>query len=300
MKKLPIFLFLLIALLIIGWFAFLIGYGNLQVFNPAGQIASQERNLIFTAMGILLAVAIPVFLTGIFFARKYRSGNNQSHDPDMSGKKIVVGYWAFFGTVCLIFFGIVWISAHRLDPYNPIKSSEKPVTIQVVALDWKWLFIYPEEGIATVNFIQIPVNTPVNFKLTADAPMNSFWIPQLSGQIYSMTTMETQIHIIANKTGNYDGGAAEINGKGFAGMRFIVRATSKSDFKNWVEQVKNSPNDLDLRTFQKLDKPSEDVPITYYSTVDPTLYNSIIMKYMEPSPSEMMFSSREMEGVKAK
>ena len=126
----------------------------------------------------------------------------------------------------------------KLHPYKPIESSVKPITIQVIALDWKWLFIYPEQGIATVNFIQIPVNTPINFKLTADGPMNSFWIPSLGGQIYSMATMETKINLMADTTGDFPGEAAEINGKGFSGMRFVARSSTRADFDKLAEYLK--------------------------------------------------------------
>src|SRR5262249_6679452 len=136
---------------------------------------------------------------------------------------------------------ITWRSAHELDPYKPLQSEARPLMIQVVALDWKWLFIYPEEGIATVNFIQFPVHTPIQFTLTADgSPMNSFWIPQLSGQIYSMTGMTTPLHIIADEPGEYAGRANELNGKGFADMHFVAKATSQSEFDEWVASVKGS------------------------------------------------------------
>jgi cytochrome o ubiquinol oxidase subunit 2 len=297
MKKLPVFLLILVIISVIGWFLFLIRFADFQVLNPAGFISAQQSLLIKGAMGFMLAIAIPVLIIGLFIGWKYRSGNSKSqHEVDWTGKNwLKAGYWIFFGCMVAIFWVVVWISAHALDPYKPIASNQKPITIQVVALDWKWLFIYPEQNIATVNFLQIPVNTPVVFKLTADGPMNSFWIPNLSGQIYSMTGMQTTLNMLANKVGDYPGGAAEINGKGFSGMRFITRVTTPGEFNNWIDWVRISPNKLDKLTFAKLNRPSENNPIEYYSTVSEDLYNSIVMKYMPPSPTPGMFDSDSTE-----
>lgn len=249
-------------------------------------IAWQERNLIILAMTIMLCIAIPVVIVAFFVGWKYRAGGKSTHLPEWTGNRWEkVGYWVFLGILVVAFSTIVWVAAHRLDPYKPIVSSQKPITIQVVALEWKWLFIYPEQNIATVNFMQIPVDTPINFRLTADAPMNSFWIPSLGGQIYSMATMETKLSLIANSIGDFPGGAAEINGKGFSGMRFVARASSREDFDKWVDKVRSSPKSLDQKTFDELNIPSEDTPAMFYSSVMPGLYNNIMIKYLMPSPS---------------
>jgi len=298
MRKIPQLVLVLIIIGIVSWFGFLASRVNFQLLNPHGLIALQERDLIVMAMGIMLSIAIPIMLLAFFVAWKYKAGNKKSkYMPEWTGNRYIkLGYLAFLSCLALIFFSIVWESAHNLDPYKPITSNVKPVTIQVVALQWKWLFIYPEQNIATVNFIQIPVNTPVNFELTADAPMNSFWIPSLSGQIYAMTTMETKIHMMANTTGDFPGGAAEINGRGFSGMRFITHSGSKTDFDKWVEKVQSSSNPLDDKTYEKLSKPSEDNPVTYYSSVDSNLYNNIMMKYMAPTSAEET-EHEHMEGM---
>lgn len=285
MKK---FLLIGIFLAIIAWFAFLISHNNLQVLNPQGVIALQEKNLIIVAMTIMLAVAIPVILIAFFVGWKYQSKHQRStYLPEWTGNNAIkISYWLFLGGLALVFFYIVWVSAHQLDPYKPIDSKTKPLTIQVVALQWKWLFIYPEQHIATVNFMQLPINTPINFTLTADGPMNSFWIPQLGGQIYAMTTMETKLHLMANHTGDFPGGAAEINGSGFAGMRFTTRVSSKNDFDAWVQKVKESSKPLDANVFNQLNQPSEDTPVTFYSSVDKDLYDTIIKKYMMPDKKQ--------------
>jgi cytochrome o ubiquinol oxidase subunit 2 len=147
------------------------------------------------------------------------------------------------------------------------------------------LFIYPDYNVASVNFLQIPTNTPVNFEITSDAPMNSFWIPQLGGQIYAMSGMSTHLHLMAGRAGDYSGRSANISGKGFAGMKFIARASSESSFNNWVNQVSQTNNNLTLGTYVRLAKPSENNPVTYYSSVDETLYDGIVSKYMAPAGS---------------
>jgi cytochrome o ubiquinol oxidase subunit 2 len=159
-----------------------------------------------------------------------------------------------------------------------LESNTKPLKIQVVALQWKWLFIYPEQGIATVNFVQFPEQTPINFEITADAPMNSFWIPQLGGQIYAMPGMVAKLHLIADKEGSYRGSSANLSGKGFAGMKFIAKSSSEADFEAWVDSVRQSgPID-----YTKVAEPSEYAPAAFYSLSDDNLFNQIVMKYMVP------------------
>jgi len=258
---------------------------NVQIFNPKGTIAHQERNLILTAFALMAVVLVPLLITAYIFAWKYRAGNKHSkYDPDENYKLKGGLLWAVIPfLVCCGLAVIIWKGAHNLDPYKPLQSSVKPITIKVVALDWKWLFIYPDQNIATVNFIQFPAQTPVNFELTADAPMNSFWIPQLSGQIYAMPGMVTQLHIMADGPGEYSGQAAEINGDGYSGMRFVARSSSQADFNNWVNEVKQLPTALDWKTYNTLAQPSQNNPQAFYSSVDSDLYNKIIMKYMAPT-----------------
>jgi cytochrome o ubiquinol oxidase subunit 2 len=155
--------------------------------------------------------------------------------------------------------------------------------IQVVALQWKWLFIYPEEKIATINFIQIPKDTPVHFEITADAPMNSFWIPSLGSQIYAMPKMKTELHLIADSEGDFRGCSANISGEGFSGMTFITRASSADDYKKWVQTAKKATLSMDWNAFNKLVEPSSYNPVAFYKLADPTLFDKILMKYMEPS-----------------
>jgi cytochrome o ubiquinol oxidase subunit II len=259
---------------------------NVAILNPKGTIAYQERNLIFTAVALMLIIVIPMLSVAYFFAWRYRAGNKRGHyqpEGDESLKGGII-WWVIPSLVVLGLIVVLWRGAHALDPHKPLNApGVKPLTIQVVALNWKWLFIYPEQHIATVNFVEFPEGTPVNFELTADAPMNSFWIPQLGGQMYAMPGMENQLHLMADGPGEYNGSAAEINGQGFAGMKFVAKSGTQADFDAWVASVKQSTASLTWDEYNKLAEPSENNPRAFYSSVDSDLYYKIIMKYMVPA-----------------
>ncbi len=251
-------------------------------FHPKGIMARKELHLIGILYGIMFAVVIPTLFFLYRIAWKYHSEKGKGeYDPEHSWGKI--GEWAIWvpvAVVIAIMIVINWYKTHELDPYRPL-SDKDPLIIQVVALDWKWLFIYPEEGIATINFIQIPAAQPIKFELAADdSPMNSFWIPQLSGQIYAMTGMITPLHIMADGPGEYRGRAAEINGEGYADMTFQVKSSSKEDFENWVKKVKESPLQLTQNVYHDLLKRSQNHPVILYSSVENNLFHNIVMKYM--------------------
>lgn len=258
---------------------------TIAVLDPKGTIAIEERHLIIIATLIMLVVVIPVFILLFTFARKYRAGNKKAkYTPDLDHHAAIgVAFWAILVITISILAVINWNSTHALDPYKPIVSSVPPITIQVVALPWKWLFIYPEQQIATVNFVEFPENTPLNFELTADAPMSSFWIPQLGGQMYAMPGMSTQLHLIANEAGDFRGSAAEINGAGFSGMKFTARSASQSDFDQWVASLQQSGFPLSLDAYNQLAKPSENNPVETYASVEEGLYNAVMMKFMPSS-----------------
>lgn len=267
--------------------------GIFALLEPKGVIAAEEKSLIIRAVSLMLIVVIPVFFMLFFFAWKYRAGGgSKKYSPHMDNGFVALAIWAIPGTIIFILAGLIWQSTHRLDPYRPIDSEKEPVTVQVVALRWKWLFIYPKQGIASVNFLEFPENTPLNLELTADdAPMNSFWLPQLGGQMYAMTGMSTKLHLMANEEGVYQGSAAEISGQGFAGMRFAAKAVSEADFNSWTESVKASQKPLDASEYEKLIRPSENNQAEVYSSVEPDLYDSVIMKYMSPSQKSLEQSS---------
>ena len=268
-----------------GLFLPLISSAYSVILEPKGIIALAERNLMLTTTILMLIVVIPVYILIFSFVWKYRAGNTKArYTPDWSNNKMLEAvWWAIPGIIILLLGMLTWKSTHDLDPYKPIESTEKPIIIEVVALDWKWLFIYPGEHIATVNFVEFPEKTPVNFVITADAPMNSFWIPQLGGQIYAMAGMRTQLHLMADGVGDYAGASANFSGPGFSGMKFIARSASRQDFDGWVGSVKMSPNILNSGSYGQLAKPSSNDPIVYYSSVAEGLYNDIIMKFMMPA-----------------
>lgn len=260
---------------------------HFQVLDPAGIIASREKRLFVSVLFIGLSVIGTVIASTFFIVWKYREENTKStYTPETTGSKSMLLFWWILPTIIILFLAVItWQSTHALDPYQPLQTGDKPLRIQVVALQWKWLFIYPEENIATVNYIVFPEKTPLSFELTADAPMNSFWIPRLGGQIYAMSGMVTRTHLMADSVGEYKGSTAEISGTGFAGMKFIAKSVSDDDYTKWVEKVKASSSILDRSTYDTLAKPSEDTKATFYAPVERNLYNEIIMKYMAPNHS---------------
>lgn len=261
---------------------------NMTLLNPKGQVGLDERNLIITATLLMLLVVIPVIVMTFLFAWKYRASNtNATYTPKWNhSTKIEIAVWAVPVLIIIALGYVTYKSTHALDPYKPLESDVKPVTIEVVALDWKWLFIYPEQGIATVNKIVFPAHTPINFRITSDAVMNSFFIPALGGQIYAMAGMQTKLHLIANENAEMDGISANYSGAGFTGMKFKAIATSQEDFDAWVSEVKKAPKQLEQAEYAALSKQSQNNPVELYSSVTPNLFQTIVDKYegMKPGP----------------
>ena len=267
--------------LLIGFPALLLSGCNLIVFNPKGQVAIDERNLIILATGLMLIVVIPVIVMMFLFAYRYRATNKTAaYKPRWaSSHKIEAVVWGVPLIIVIILGIVTWITTHALDPYRPLDSDVPPVNVQVVATDWKWLFIYPDLGIATVNELALPVHTPVSLTITSDATMTSFFIPALGGQIYAMAGMQTRLHLIANETGEFRGIAANYNGPGFSDMHFSTLSTTPAEFEAWVAKVRSAPQALDRKTYDELAKPTIAHRITYYSNVDQALFMSIVDKY---------------------
>ncbi len=256
---------------------------------PKGLIARQERNLLLLLQGLMLLVVIPVYVLTFVFSWKYRARKDspEKYEPEMEESRLAEYIWWGIPIVLTALVGVLtWVKTYELDPYKPIKSEKEPITIQVVALQWKWLFIYPEEKIATVNFLQFPSNTPIHFEITADAPMNSFWIPHLGGQVYAMPNMKTELHLIADQTGDFTGWSANLSGEGFAGMHFITRASSAEEYQQWVEITQKSTLLLDRPAYDQLAAPSSENPVATYRLPDEQLFHQIMMKYMHPQKSE--------------
>lgn len=271
-------LFVVIGIIGIG----LLTHADFTLLNPKGAISHQEKSLALTAVFLMLIVVVPVFILAFLIPRRYNESNKKAkYVPEWNRSRLLVFAWWVIPSVLVFLLGINnWKATHALDPFKPIVSNNRPVRIQVISLQWKWLFIYPEQNIATVNYIEFPQKTPVNFELTSDAPMNSFWIPALGGQMYSMTGMGTKLHLMADNVGEFKGSAAEISGRGFSGMKFVAKAVTHEEFDRWVQKVKQSPKTLSGAEYEKLAIPSENNTATFYSSSDEGLYNKIIMKYM--------------------
>lgn len=276
-----------VAFIIIAVLVFVTQGRDIPVLDTHGLIADQERNLILLTTALGLLVVIPVFIMLFSIAWKYRASNTKArYQPDFASHKGIEALW--WGLPCLIILTlaiITGVSTHALDPYKPIDSSVKPVNIQVVSLQWKWLFIYPDQHIATLNYINIPKNTPINFTITSDAPMNSFWVPALAGQVYAMSGMSTQLHLMADSVGTYTGSSANISGEGFADMHFKVNSLTESDFTAWAQTAKTSNQTLTTDSYDALAMPSHNNSEATYALSDNGLYNEVIMKYMSPGSS---------------
>ncbi|MDF3831744.1 ubiquinol oxidase subunit II [Cupriavidus basilensis] len=255
---------------------------QLELLSPKGDIGHQEKTLILVSMFLMLMVVIPVILLTLYFGWRYRASNTKAtYAPKWAhSTRIEVVIWTI-PCVIVAFLGIlIWKTTHSLDPYRPLESTVKPVRVEAVALNWKWLFIYPDYGIASVNRLPIPVDTPINFSITSESMMNSLFIPQLGSQVYAMAGMETKLHLIADTPGIYAGLSAAYSGPGFSDMHFDTVATSREEFDAWVRQAKNSNLTLDQKAYQTLERPSTKEPATLYAGVAPGLFQSIVNKYM--------------------
>jgi cytochrome o ubiquinol oxidase subunit II len=256
----------------------------ISVLFPSGIIAREERNLLLIIQALMLLIIVPVYILTFVFSWKYSAQNPKGkYDPDLVDNKFAEGVWwgLPFVMTCIVCV-FAWVKTEQLDPFKPIQSDKKAITIQVVALQWRWLFIYPEERIASLNFLQIPKEVPIRFEITADAPMNSFWIPELGGQIYAMPSMKTQLNLMANEVGDFRGSSANISGVGFSGMHFITRATSEEEYQQWIESAKKSLKILNFEEYKQLATPNLSNIVEIYQLKDESLFSQIIDKYMHP------------------
>jgi cytochrome o ubiquinol oxidase subunit II len=279
----------------------LLGGCNFVVMNPAGDIAVQQRDLVIVSTVLMLIIIIPVMALTVFFAWKYRQANTAArYEPDWDhSTHLELVIWAMPLLIIICLGAITWSSTHLLDPYRRLDriapgnaaSLNEPLVVEVVALDWKWLFIYPEYGVAAVNELAAPVDRPIRFKITATSVMNSFYIPALAGQIYAMPGMETKLHAVINKPGTYEGFSANYSGAGFSHMRFAFLGVDEAGFDAWIAKAKANPDKLTRDVYLELEKPSEKVPAKLYNTVDADLYKLILNQCVQPGKmcmSEMM------------
>jgi cytochrome o ubiquinol oxidase subunit II len=260
------------------------------VLDPKGPIAAAERLILFNSLGIMLAIVIPTILATLGVAWWFRSSNQRARylpSFEFSGRLEIL-VWSIPAMTVLLVGGVAWVGSHDLDPRKLLSSTVKPVRVQVVSLDWKWLFIYPDQDIATVNQLTIPAGTPVNFELTSSGVMNSFFVPQLGGQIYTMAGMVTRLNLQADHPGTYPGLSANFSGGGFADMRFNVEAVPAENFAQWVDATRGAGPELDAQAYANLAKPSQAVAPFTYRAVAPGLFSGILSAGMRPAdPSQL-------------
>jgi cytochrome o ubiquinol oxidase subunit 2 len=266
---------------------------NTIVMNPAGDIANQQANLIVVSTVLMLLIIVPVIVLIVVFAWRYRSSNTSApYKPEWDhSTRLELVIWGAPLLIIIALGLITWISTHLLDPYRPlsrldaarpIAANTKVLEVEVVALDWKWLFIYPELGIATVNELAAPVDVPVRFKITASTVMNSFYIPAMAGQIYAMPSMQTTLHGVMNKPGVFDGFSANYSGAGFSNMRFKFHSMDQAGFDAWVAKVKAGADKLDRTVYLDLEKPTvKDAP-RYFNSVETSLFDAVVNRCVEP------------------
>ena len=272
--------------------AALSGCSKAVVLNPAGDIAAQQGDLVILATVLMLIIIVPVILLTFFFAWKYRQSNTEAeYDPDFHhSTKLELVIWTAPLIIVIILGAITWISTHKLDPYRPLDRIDhatplaenvQPLTVEVVAMDWKWLFFYPEQGIATVNELAAPVNRPIHFKLTSTTTMNAFYVPDLAGMIYAMPGMQTELNAVINKEGVYKGMSSHYSGAGFSGMTFKFHGLSNDGFSEWIAKAKTEGKTLDRESYLALAKPSERNPVERFGTVAPNLYHTVLNRCVE-------------------
>ncbi len=272
---------LTLVVAVASWY---LGRHPVPVLQPAGQIGLKERDLLMWCALLSVTVVVPVFaLLGLFVWKYHERNTNAKYEPDQGGNRLAeIIWWAIPGVLLVIISVITWRSSYALDPFKPLVSNKPALHIQVVGLDWKWLFIYPDQRVASVSEAAIPVDRPVTFDITSDTVMSSFWVPQLGGQMYAMPGMSTALNLEAGKAGMYNGSAANISGKGFSDMRFTVRAVSDADFDHWIASTRQVGGPLDAAAYATLAKPGTQKEPKYYSSVSTGLYDTILMKYMMP------------------
>jgi cytochrome o ubiquinol oxidase subunit 2 len=256
------------------------------VLDPQGPIGGANAKILLNAVGIMLVIVVPTITLILIFAWWFRASNTRArYRPDFvySGA-IEMVVWGIPILVVLFLGGVIWIGSHELDPFKPISSPEKPVEVQVVSLDWKWLFIYPEEGVASVNELVVPAGPPVHFSLTSASVMNMFFVPQLGSMIATMPGMVTQLHLAADKPGEFYGQSAQYSGGGFSDMNFTVRAVPQDAFTQWVATARQSGSALDRTSYPALCQQSSNVRPFTYRSVEANLFDAVVNQQLPPCP----------------
>ena len=286
---------------------------NLVVFNPAGDVAAQSGRLVIIATLLMLIIIVPVILLTWLFAWKYRESNTSAdYDPEWNhSTSLELIIWSVPLLIIIALGALTWIYTHKLDPYRPLDRIDasrplpegvKPLVVEAVALDWKWLFIYPEQGIATINEVAAPVDRPVEFKLTSTTTMNAFYVPDFAGMIYAMPGMETRLNGIINRPGVFEGKGSHYSGAGFSGMTFKFHGLSDADFAQWVQKTRAEGSELSRSAYQQLAKPSERDPVRLFKSVDKDLYHAVLNRCVEEGKMCMdeMMAKDALANIKAR
>ncbi len=270
------------------------------ILNPKGPISEQQFNLMVICVGLMLIVVVPVIIMAIVFSFKYKKGNNvDQYQPEWGFNKTLEAIvWGGPIAIIIVLAVLTFKTSHSLDPYKSLhqEDGKDEMIIQVVTLDWKWLFIYPDSNIATVNHVVFPEDTPISFRITSDSVMSSFWVPQLSGQIYAMAGMETKMHLLANEAGTYRGLTASYNGDGYGQMEFEAIAKSQEDYDSWVQQAASSGTELTLDDYKKFRMQSKDEPKNVHYPIPENLFGMIIDHYMVPGKQIFESNGAEASG----
>jgi cytochrome o ubiquinol oxidase subunit 2 len=285
----------ILRLLALGPLALLLSGCNLVIMDPSGDIAAQQRDLIIWSTVLMLIIVLPVIALTLFFAWRYRQSNTSAtYDPEWNhSTRLEVIIWSAPLCIIVALGGLTWVGSHLLDPYRPLSRIDadrplaadvQPLQIDVVAMDWKWLFLYRDQGVASLNELALPVDTPVKFNITASTVMNTFSVPAMAGMIYAMPGMQTQLHAVLNKPGIYQGLSANYSGGGFSDMHFKVHALREADFNRWVAQAKGSEaGQLGRAEYLELDKPSHKEPVRHFAGFAPDLFKAIVNRCVDSS-----------------
>lgn len=261
---------------------FMSGCKGVALLDPQGPIGQQTKDLLLITVGLGFLVIIPVIVMTIWFAVRYREGNKKAtYKPHWHfSVKIEAVVWIIPIAIIVVLSYLTWVKTLELDPYRPVASTQAPLKVQVVSLDWNWLFIYPDQNVASINKLVIPERTPVTFDLTSDTVMTSFFIPELGSQIYVMAGMVTHLNLLADKPGTFIGHNMNFSGDGYAKMNFPTESVTADQFKAWVEQAKASPTPLSQDQFNQVSKPQSGYPVTLYSSVEPDLFNHLVSRFV--------------------
>ena len=274
---------------------------NRGVLDPVGPVAAAEKTILINSTAIMLAIIIPTMIATVAFAWWFRRGNSKAtYRPDWEySGAIELVVWAIPALTIMLLGGIAWIGSHDLEPSKPLKSTVPPLNVEVVSLDWKWLFIYPDQGIASVNQLVVPAGTPVSFRLTSATVWNSFFVPQMGSMIYTMPRMTTRLNLQADKPGVYNGLSSHFSGDGFPGMQFQVQALPADQFAMWAQGARGQGPALDGRSYAELSKPSSYVKPMIYGAVAPGLFDAIVANREPANPVPPPEHNQPVNGTKA-